>query len=444
MTRTSADWRRLFPALALAVAASAAATCGDAADLPPEIQADRYLVQADRQIQAGDHDAAVATLNKIIALQQDHGLVIPPAFWFKHAQVSRDAGRFQQAIESATRYLMEEGQQGQHYMAALEILDVSEQMIPFPFSVVAEPADARIRLLDIGEPYRQGLPLPPGEYRVEVSADGYLAAVETLRHRPGAPAHRVMLHPWTGDKHFQDCPTCPEMVVIPPGSFRMGCLSDDDDCAGDEKPVREVRIPQPFALSKHEVTFGEWEACVASGGCNGYRPGDADWGRGRRPVIKVSWRDAKAYASWLSEETGERYRLPSESEWEYAARAGAVTKYSWGNEISRNRANCEGCGSRWDNDRTVPVGSFAANAFGLHDMHGNVQEWVEDCWNDSYDGAPTGGEPWTSGDCSKLVVRGGSWANTPRRLRSAERTRDAPSVRSHVNVGFRVARMLTP
>ena len=438
MTPRSADWRWPFPAFALAFAALVAATCGNAAELPPEIRADRHLVQAERQVQAGEHEAALATLDKIVALQQDHGLAVPSAFWFKHAQVARDAGRFEQAIESATRYLIEEGQQGQHYMAALEILDASERMKPHPFSVVAEPAGARIRLLDIGEPYRQGLPLPPGEYRVEVSADGHLTAVETVHHRPGAPAHRVILR-----EHFQDCPACPEMVVIPPGSFRMGCLSDDDSCPAGERPVRIVRIPQPFALSKHEVTFADWDACVAAGGCGGYRPTDRGWGRGNRPVIHVSWRDAQAYASWLSEETGEPYRLPSESEWEYAARAGTVTKYSWGDLIGRNRANCDGCGSRWDDDRTAPVGSFAPNPFGLHDMHGNVWEWVEDCWNGSYSGAPSDGGAWLSGDCAKRVLRGGSWGVKPRLLRSALRGWNSPGDRLN-SIGFRVARTLTP
>ena len=131
-------------------------------------------------------------------------------------------------------------------------------------------------------------------------------------------------------------------------------------------------------------------------------------------MINVSWEDAQSYVTWLSRETGESYRLPSESEWEYAARAGTATKYSWGNEIGVNRANCDGCGSRWDNQRTAPVGSFAPNGFGLYDMHGNVWEWVEDCWNGSYAGAPSDGGAWRSGDCAKRVLRGGSWGGNPR------------------------------
>ena len=317
--------------------------------------------------------------------------------------------------------------------------------IPQPFTVVAKPAQASVRFVDGTGAYVDGMELPAGEYQVEVSAEGYRPQVRSVRHANAPTRVEVELKsllPAVGER-FRDCPACPEMVVIPPGSFRMGCLSDDDSCNDDERPVRAVRIPRPFALSKHEVTFAAWDACVAAGGCAGHRPEDGGWGRGSRPVINVSWRDAQAYASWLSEETGEPYRLPSESEWEYAARAGTVTKYFWGDHIGRNRANCYRCGSRWDFDRTAPVGSFAPNAFGLHDLHGNVWEWVEDCWNDSYLGAPTEGQPWTSGDCAKRVLRGGSGEAKPRYLRSAFRLRNTPGFRYFIS-GFRVARTLTP
>ena len=167
---------------------------------------------------------------------------------------------------------------------------------------------------------------------------------------------------------FQDCPSCPELVVIPAGTYRMGCVSGRD-CESDELPVREVRVPS-FGLSKYEVTFEEFDCFTDATGRP--RVDDEGWGRGRRPVINVSWEDAAEYADWLSAETGERYRLPSESEWEYAARAGASTLYSWGNDPGRNRANCSGCGSGWDDEETAPVGSFDANGWGLHDMHGNV------------------------------------------------------------------------
>ena len=160
-------------------------------------------------------------------------------------------------------------------------------------------------------------------------------------------------------------------------------------------------------------------------------------------MINVNWEDAQAYAAWLSRETLKTYRLPSEAEWEYAARAGSETKFSWGDTIGHNRANCDGCGSRWDLDRTAPVGSFAANVFGLHDMHGNVWEWVEDCWNRIYTWGTADGEAWTQGDCTRRVFRGGSWWEYPTYLRAANRTKGPTSSRSYQN-GVRVARTLAP
>ena len=223
-----------------------------------------------------------------------------------------------------------------------------------------------------------------------------------------------------------------EMVSIPGGSFHMGDLSGDSESM-NELPVHEVTI-QPFRLGKYEVTFAQWGACVADGSCGGYRPHDEGWGRGNRPVINVSWNDAQSYIDWLNSRTSGGYRLPSEAEWEYAARAGSKTKYSWGNDIGRNRANCmyrpihePGCYDHWD--YTAPVGSFAANAWGLHDMHGNVEEWVQDCWHVNYQGAPNDGSAWVSGcnlidynhSTSLRVLRGGFWIGYARHLRSAYR-----------------------
>ncbi len=209
----------------------------------------------------------------------------------------------------------------------------------------------------------------------------------------------------------------------------------------DEVPVHRVRIPESFAVGVYEVTFAEWAACRRGGGCT-HDPGDLGWGRGERPVVHVSWSDAKEYVRWLSGETGAGYRLLSESEWEYVARAGTSSRYWWGDGVGRNRANCDGCGSRWDDEETSPVGSFSANGFGLHDVHGNVWEWVEDCWHDDYEGAPSDGRAWaTGGDCDRRVLRGGSWLNIPRLLRSAYRFRNAAGNRSDL-IGFRIARTL--
>ena len=230
----------------------------------------------------------------------------------------------------------------------------------------------------------------------------------------------------------------PEMVVVPAGRFRMGCLSNDHDCFGAEKPVHEVAIAQPFALSSHEVTFEDYDRFTYPN-----KVDDEGWGRGSRPVVNVSWGDAKEYAAWLSSQTGAAYRLPSEAEWEYAARAGSAAKYSWGDEIGANRANCGGdfCGDRWQN--TAPVGSFGPNGFGLYDMHGNVLEWVEDCWNRTYAGAPLDGTAWLRGDCGVRVLRGGSWYYAPRSLRAAYRVGFSAGNRDSI-VGFRVARTLAP
>ena len=205
----------------------------------------------------------------------------------------------------------------------------------------------------------------------------------------------------------------------------------------DEGPVHWVTLARPFAVGVYEVTFREWEACVSGGGCGGRRPGDRGWGRGKRPVINVSWGDAQAYVAWLSRKAGEEYRLLSESEWEYVARAGTPGPYHFGSRISPSRANYGR-----NKGKTVPVGSYPANDFGLYDVHGNVQEWVEDCWNRGYRGAPTDGSAWESGDCFRRVTRGGSWNGEPRDVRSA--SRDRPLRLRVSDAGFRVARTLTP
>ena len=235
----------------------------------------------------------------------------------------------------------------------------------------------------------------------------------------------------------------PEMAVVPAGTFQMGCLQRSA-CDDDELPLREVAIPTRFALSKHEITFADWDACVEAAGCGGHLPDDEGWGRGSRPVIHVNWDDAQSYVTWLSRSTGEEYRLPSEAEWEYAARAGTDTPFFWGNDIRADRANCleDSCGDGYAN--TAPVGSFPANSWGLHDMHGNVHEWVQDCWNgNTYEGAPTDGSAWVEGVCESRMIRGGAWSSSPSNLRSANRIRNARDDRRS-SLGFRVVRALPP
>ncbi len=229
------------------------------------------------------------------------------------------------------------------------------------------------------------------------------------------------------------------LVKIPGGSFNMGDLNRGG--SSDEKPAHPVKV-KSFNLMKHEVTFAQFDIYVEQ--TDAEKPKDEGWGRGNRPVINVNWTEASDYASWLSEITGTRFRLPSEAEWEYAARAGSETKYPWGGSGLREKANygkdicCNGQASgpdKWVN--SSPVGSFPANQFGINDMHGNVWEWVQDCWNDSYNGAPNDGSAWLSGDCKRHLLRGGSWSSVPDYLRSANRDGNQ-TVKRNNSLGFRL------
>jgi formylglycine-generating enzyme required for sulfatase activity len=219
----------------------------------------------------------------------------------------------------------------------------------------------------------------------------------------------------------------PEMVVIPAGSFTMG-----DEIYG---PPHNVTIAKPFAMGKYEVTFEDYDRFANA--VSRQLPDDAGWGRGKQPVIYVSWDDAVAYAQWLSDQTGKRYRLPSEAEWEYACRSGGrQEEYCGGNDPEALAWYEDNSGGT-----THPVGQKSSNGLGLHDMSGNVWEWVQDCWNDSYNGAPGDGSAWTSGDCSQLVGRGGSWGSLPAGLRSASRFWSF-SVSRYDNLGFRLVQDL--
>jgi formylglycine-generating enzyme required for sulfatase activity len=296
-----------------------------------------------------------------------------------------------------------------------------------------------------------------------------------------APATRVQPAPSSGplprereralqpNDTFTECNNCPEMVVVPDGSFTMGSPNSEAFLFMMGSPNRErkggsdesapygVTIAKPFAVGRFAVTFDEWDACVADGGCNVYSPADQGWGRGQRPVINVSWNDIETYLAWLFRKTGKPYRLLSEAEFEYVARAGSKTAYPWGAEIGRGNANCDGCGSHADNKQTAPVGSFVANAFGLYDTAENpcgrdsrkrappcnVWEWVEDCAHANHNGAPTDGTAWIIGDCGNRVVRGGVWYYYPQFLRSAYRSKFANNYRNYF-LGFRVGRTLSP
>jgi formylglycine-generating enzyme required for sulfatase activity len=243
------------------------------------------------------------------------------------------------------------------------------------------------------------------------------------QHRPGSV--------------FQDCDGCPEMVVIPAGSFMMGSPPSEFGRFYNEGPQHRVTIDYNFAIGKFPVTRTEYERFLAESnyGADDYWKSSNVLQQGNYAAGKVSWDDAKAYAKWLSKKTGHEYRLPSEAEYEYAERAGTTTANWWGNDSGSACAHVE-C-----NDGIGPIGRYSANAFGLYDMGGNVQEWTEDCWHYNYDGAPTDGTAWTKGWCGGHAVRGGGGSDQAWLHRSAIRQGYLSDDRNKIS-GFRVARTL--
>ena len=254
-----------------------------------------------------------------------------------------------------------------------------------------------------------------------------------------------------GSRFFRECSGCPVMAVVPAGRALIGSPNDEPGHTSEEAPQREVVFKRPFAVGRTEVTFEEWFACVAEGGCRAYRPGDYGWGAGTRPVINVSWTDATAYSEWLSRKTGASYRLLSEAEWEYAARgcksACPSTAFWFGNTIAPEQANYdwrysyEGSPKAQALRQTIAADSGAANPFGLLHTQDNVREWVQDCWNANLAGLPSDGSARTTGDCSRRVVLGGSWSDEPQDLRTAKRNW-GPQDERRAQIGFRVARSL--
>ena len=236
-----------------------------------------------------------------------------------------------------------------------------------------------------------------------------------------------------GDE-FRDCPLCPEMVVIPAGKFIMGSKNGRKR----ELPLHRVRIPKSLAFGRFEVTFDEFDACHAAGGCK-KKPFDRGWGRGKRPVVNVLIGDIEEYVAWINKMTGARYRLPSEAEWEYAARAGTSSGYWWGDQMRSGAANCRKCGSKWSGRKTAPVGKFEPNPWGLYDMHGNVLEITSDCWNTSHFNAPSDGSERGDGDCKSRVIKSGAWYYLPKVSRSASRVRNDVRIISYF-IGFRLVR----
>ena len=449
-------WRIAVAALPLLFGTPAPAA---AQELPPEIQVDRLMVQADRQIATGQYRAALRTLDRILELQEEHDLELPEPFWMKRAEVASGAEDYLEAMASATRYLELAGREGEHYAAALELLDeaIARGCTPERMTETLESVQACLSAgadpNGASEDGRTTL-----DWAAEREDPGIMAALIAAGADPAvaAAAREAGAAAMEPSTVFSDCAGCPEMVVVPAGSFMMGSPGSEEGRFDDEGPRHRVTIGSPFAVGVYEVTFAEWEACVAAGGCGGYRAEDEGWGRGSRPVINVSWEDAREYVRWLSRETGEEYRLLSEAEWEYVARAGTQTARYWGEGESGQCRYGNGYDRTGDAEleigweaatcsdgyvRTAPVGLFEPNAFGLYDVLGNVLEWTQDCWNESYSGAPADGSAWSSGDCSGRVLRGGSWLDGPGFLRSASRSRDSAGLRVSY-LGFRVARTI--
>ncbi len=265
---------------------------------------------------------------------------------------------------------------------------------------------------------------------------GALPAMVPAHAMGQAPATEALATP-APFSFFKDCETCPELVALPAGEFIMGA----DERHKVENPAHKVAIAKAFAIGRYEVTFDEWRACFDAGACGDEMPDDHHWGMGQRPVMNITWWDAQAYIRWIKKTTGHKYRMPSEAEWEYAARAGTTTAYSWGSDATGLAlGNCRDCGEKISH-QTEPVGSFKPNPWGLYDVHGNLWEWVADCWYPSNADAPDDGSVRVAEKCRERVMRSGSWYYFSKNLRSSWRFKNDARVRSY-GIGFRVAREL--
>jgi formylglycine-generating enzyme required for sulfatase activity len=269
---------------------------------------------------------------------------------------------------------------------------------------------------------------PPAKVAARAKRTVAKAEPETDRVEPVATGGEAAVR-----GEIQDCQDCPALVSLSPGSFTMGSNASDPS----EQPAHRVALSRPFAIGKYEVTVAEWNACVEAGAC--IRVGQYVSATPKAPIRDVSWDDAQQYLQWLSANSGKPYRLPSEAEWEYAARGGASTRYWWGDQMAVGKANCRECGPPWRIDGPADAGSFAANQYGIYDMNGSVWEWVSDCWHSSYEGAPADGKAWDQADCGVRVLRGGSWREPAPTAAAPSRSRQDAGARQSQN-GFRVAR----
>ena len=413
--------------------------------LPKDILADKYRVLADRAL------AEQKPLKALAALEQYEG-VAPEREWeFLHiygallvrfGKTVAEVKKGQALLDEQVKEQLKSGREGEEFDAALLLRhEAAEKLKAF-----AQAEADRLKAERLKEERLK-------EERAEAERLAAARRAEELR----------------AGRRFRDCEECPEMVVVPAGTYRMGSPASEEGREDEEGPVHRVTIAQPLAVGVYEVTRGEYARFVSATGhamgnaCRTFKDGKwkersgVNWRnpgyeqRAEDPVVCVNWADAQAYVRWLSEQTGQGYRLLSEAEWEYVARAGTTTARYWGESEAgqcryANGADASsftgGVSCADGHARTAPVGSYEANGFGLYDVLGNVWEWTQDCWNAGYGGAPVDGRAWESGDCSRRVLRGGSWYGTPRGLRAANRYWSTTGDRFD-DSGFRLARTLT-
>jgi formylglycine-generating enzyme required for sulfatase activity/serine/threonine protein kinase len=393
-----------------------------------EIQARiaQLMASAQQDIDAGRltqprNDSALRKFKDVLSLEPDHvgaqaGLDSLVGHYLRLVEISASQGDFPRGFE-----LLREANRA--FPRTPEIIAARDAL-----EERRDAYEARITQGVVEQPYN---PRPDEELIAEDAQQADTVDSQPISSEPVKPRHK----PEYFRDQLADGTDGPLLARIPAGSFQMG----DSQGIGerDEQPLLNVTLDRPFAMSVYEVTFEEYDRFATATGRE--LPGDRGWGRGRQPVISISWDDARAYAAWLSQQTGHRYRLPSEAEWEYAARGGTNTIFSWGDSFVANRANCESCGSAWDGKQPAPVGAFPANPYGLRDMEGNVYEWTLDCWNTSYAANPADGRPTLEGQCSNRVRRGGSYAYAAEDIRPANRDQ-FPPVRASNNTGFRMVR----
>ncbi len=381
------------------------------AALPPEVQKDRALMSFSEHLKNEQYKEAEKDFRKLIDLRDIHKVKLPSSVYYFGAETVQHTGYHLWAETLLTKYITIAGQKGKYYTKALQLLDVVEPK-------AKEEREKKAAKRKLQEDW---------ESREKSAAKSFDSDLKQAQHRQ--QKQRTRLPSEVLEKGF---------VLIPSGRFQMGGIGNDN-----ERPIHTVQL-KAFAMAKYEVTFTEYDAyCDAKGK---RKPSDNNWGRGNRPVINVSWQDAKEYAQWLGQQKGKRFRLPTEAEWEYAARAGSRTTFSFKSPLTIGKANYVGDRHHFANysftdyekkspGKSMSVGSFQPNAFGLYDIHGNVSEWVEDSYHDNYKGAPSDGSAWERRNSKKRVVRGGSWNSPSVTLRSSNRQYGTSG---NWNLGFRL------